>query len=311
MKRLTGLVLLVSAALLGGCGGEKLDARQLDWSNGLAYKHGDTEPFTGTVAFNDELPNNAIAFWRAHAMPTTHMQAQDALTGCTETFVKGLAEGDVHCEGVTGKQALTFRIKNEAVEGEAEIDYPNSGDRALELNFSAGVLDGRQRIWSSHGEKIMDATYANNAPVDGQVYGGDGSVVHYKDGKLNGPAVYFDRYNKGPQSEGQYVDGARDGEWQDANSSGNRIFQAIITSQPTPALPDNYRWGVYSLKSHWDHGSPRGEVQGFDKDGQLIFDWTLTDKGLEGDYMDIPEGSSQPRKLVYKDNRLVSGMASP
>lgn len=311
MKQWIAIAALASAVLLAGCGDSKIDARQLDENDGLVYKHGDTNPWTGTVAFKDSMPQVVVDFWINHAVFVTHMQAQSAITGCTVHYVKGLPEGDVVCTGLTGKQTLAYRIRDERPDGEAEIDNPRNGDRVADIHLSAGLLEGRSRHWSLDGTKTEDVTLAAGKVVDGLVDAGNGSTVHYKDGKLDGLATYYDQYSKDPISEGHYVDGVRDGKWVDVGSRAGLALGLIRESQPMPALPENYTWRSYRLVSHWDNGAPRGEVQGFDQQGQVLMDWTLTDAGLDGDYMDMPDGWSAPRKLVYKENRLVSGDVAP
>jgi hypothetical protein len=63
-KQLFWIPAIAATGLLLGCGQSKVDARQLDWNNGLAYLHGETTPFTGTVEWTDRIPRDLVAYWK-------------------------------------------------------------------------------------------------------------------------------------------------------------------------------------------------------------------------------------------------------
>lgn len=76
-------------AFLAGCSQETVDARQIDTNDGLVYKHGSTEPFTGNVVYKDTIPTALQTYWSTNTAgvpgrPTVYPN----LAGCQEHFAK-------------------------------------------------------------------------------------------------------------------------------------------------------------------------------------------------------------------------------
>src|SRR6185312_14654604 len=113
MKGCKNLILLgVCALFLAACGKEVVDSRQIDVSDGLAYKHGLTDPYTGIVSFKgfDAMPEAIRTYWITKEKFGFEGWAQVALSAqvdCDVSYAKGLMSGPIKCTNQSGDTLLT------------------------------------------------------------------------------------------------------------------------------------------------------------------------------------------------------------
>lgn len=245
------LVIAVCSAI-AACGGQTLDSRQLDFNNGLVYQHGSTTPFTGTVLFKDSIPEQLVEYWANNVAASGDNSAQNILAGCTAHFSNGVMDGPAECQGVGGKTALTVSFANEKYDGVSKIYNPQTGSLFKVVPWKVGVVDGEEKTywfdtgaphwdghlsggaldgavkeWDHDGKVITDATYSSGSPVSGLITDNKGSV-HYKDGKLDGPATLIGQDGRTISSKGSFSQGKREGTWQDAVLSTFGVNNKII-----------------------------------------------------------------------------------
>lgn len=286
------LVVAVCSAI-AACGGQTLDSRQLDFNNGLVYQHGSTTPFTGTVLFKDSIPEQLVEYWSNNVAANGDNSAQNALAGCKVHYSNGVIGGPAECQGVGGKTALTVGFTNEKYDGVSKIYNPQTGSLFKVVPWKAGVVDGEEKTfwfdtgtphwdghlsggvldgsvkeWDHDGKVITDATYSSGSPVSGLITDNKGSV-HYKDGKLDGPAVLIGQDGRTISSKGNFSNGKRDGIWQDAVLSTFGVNNKIIDTLGA-AFGSRGRNAFLFLSpdtnlvvtSNWSDGILQGDVYG-------------------------------------------------
>jgi len=335
--RKTAMMLASAAlvcALLTACGQETLDSRQIDTTGGLAYKHGSDDPFTGTVAFKDTIPNNLENYWTTNigSTPGRSTTAQD-LTGCEEHFAKGLVDGDAFCTGTGGDKAFTLHYADEQIDGPSKLYNPETGALVKSLNWSGGKLNGEAKIytydgkqlvsqvpwnngqadgavkaWNTKGDQITDAVYKSGQIDSGTVGTDDGSTktsTQFHDGKPNGPYTKLTEQGDIVQ-KGSFADGLRNGAWEDRDLSVEDIIVQIVTA--SSAMPVNYNdiSNATRVVSHWSLGKVDGEMQGWDKDGELFFDFHFVNGALEGPNQVVTRETGTLQTFNLKGGQLAA-----
>ena len=301
---------------IAACGGQTLDSRQLDFNNGLVYKHGSTTPFTGTVLFKDSMPEPLVEYWASTVAANGDNSAQNVLTGCTAHYTNGLIDGSSECQGADGKTAVTINFKDEKYDGVSKIYNPqtvslfkvipwqagamdgeektywfDTGEPHWEGHWSGGILNGAVKEWDHDGKVITDATFSNGSPVDGLVTDKKGAM-HYKDGKPDGPAELFSPNGVPPLilSKGSYSQGERVGTWQDWGTNAIRVIAPFEKIMYSAFHLDDVEEPFFSFlqpdhtTSNWDNGSVQGEVVGFDKNGNQVFAINTQGGALNGPF---------------------------
>ena len=336
-KTLTSAALVCS--LLAACGQDTLDSRQIDTAGGLAYKHGSDDPFTGTVAFKDTIPNNLENYWTTNiaSTPGRSTNAQD-LTGCEEHFAKGLVDGDAFCTGTGGDKAFTLHYADEQFDGPSKLYNPETGALVKSLNWSSGKLNGETKIytydgkqlvsqvpwnngqadgavkaWNTKGEQVTDAVFKNGQIDSGTVGTDDGSTkisTEFREGKPNGQYTKLTEQGDVVQ-KGTFVGGLRDGAWEDRDLSVEDIIVQVTTA--ASAMPVNYHdiSNATRVVSHWSSGKMNGEMQGWDKDGKLFFDFHFVNGVLEGPNQVVTRDTGTLQTFNLKGGQLASDAPTP
>ncbi|KQZ77891.1 hypothetical protein ASD55_17765 [Rhodanobacter sp. Root561] len=254
MKGCKNLILLgVCALLLAACGKEVVDSRQIDVSDGLAYKHGLTDPYTGIASFKGfgAMPDAIKTYWlrnekfRVEEWVKVTMSAQ---VDCDVSYAKGLMSGPVKCTNQSGDTLLTAAIANERFDGPSTIHNPLTGKLFAELNWKAGSPDGKQVYYGKDGKTVVDefniaggqkdgrevvrteagdvyadGVWAQGHPSSGTISEDGGSLFTFSDGKKNGPATIYKGTNE-PPSKGAYKNDNRDGTWVDPSGLRYDVF---------------------------------------------------------------------------------------
>jgi len=106
-KQLFWVPAIAATGLLLGCGRSKVDARQLDWNNGLAYLHGETTPFTGTVQWTDRILRDLAAYWK----DATATDLTAAASLCETQYSSGVPDGLSSCSAAGGQKLFELSFK--------------------------------------------------------------------------------------------------------------------------------------------------------------------------------------------------------
>jgi len=306
-KQLFLIPIVAVTSLLLGCGQSKLDARQLDWSNDLAYQHGNTTPFTGTVEWNDRVPRDLAAYWKN----ATGTDLASVASSCETQYANGVPGGLSTCSTAGGQKLFEVTYKNEQYDGVSKFFNATSGKLNREISWTGGKLDGTVEIYTNDGKQLLQRVSWKNGVEDGPVKtwteGGDvltdavwregkpaeGKVVdskcscEYKDGALDGPSTWT-----GPNGDviarGSFVHGKRDGAWEDwGESASNLIFgwshgQGVLV--PTMQINNFSIDGITHVTSAWTNGDVEGDVRAFGSQGNLRAEFHAHNNEIEGPF---------------------------
>jgi antitoxin component YwqK of YwqJK toxin-antitoxin module len=337
-KQIALVAIMMICAGVMGCSRETLDSRQIDETGGLAYKHGSTEPFTGTVEFKDTIPNELQGYWTKNTAGIPGLPPVTTnLAGCEEHFTKGLVDGDATCIGTGGQPALSLHYKDELFDGPSKLYNLETGALVKDLTWSKGRLDGVVKVytydgkqmvnqvnwsdgsidcsvkqWNAQGVQITDAAYKSGQIDHGTVGTDAGSVktsTEYHDGTPNG--VFTKLTDQGVVlQKGLYVDGQRSGPWEDSGLDAQNLISDINTA--SSILPVNYHDMIEAtrVESHWIQGKVDGEMKGWDESGKPFFDLHFSNGVLDGLNQVVTRDTGSMQTFNVNAGRLVAGQAS-
>lgn len=307
MKQLTILAVLISMTALSGCA-SKIESSQLDYDNGIAYKHDSTTPFTGIAHF-DGKPEVVAQVERLLRDPAPlYSNGNVAWTDhCDIHFTNGVIEGHVACFQRNGDQALSFDIHSGRIDGEA-IEYNRDGSKAFDFHWRDGALEGDQTVYAhegnyavhswhvegghkrgkeirrySDGDDLAEGTWGE----DGQFTGillmpADFKLYTLKDGVKDGPFKTLDTDDpslKRIAVEGSYRNDQVDGTW----TYHGRVAMGAARNQLIAARPSegfrrltDIREGETVMVT-WKEGTPSGPFTIDDKDHHILLAFNVDD----------------------------------
>lgn len=138
-KKISAALLSVSL-LLVGCGKE-IDRGEVQMNNGLIYKYGDTDPFSGTV-LNDKV----------------------GALNCNSEVNNGKYDGVQTCFSGE-KKAVETEYKSGQKNGLQTTWNTVSGKVLSKANYKSGLKDGQEEIYSLFGDLARSANYENGKAV--------------------------------------------------------------------------------------------------------------------------------------------------
>jgi len=307
MKYLKACVALSVVAALVGCT-SRIPSGQLDFDNGIAYKHGSNTPYSGVADF-DGMPD----FVRNIAMDIEFVGHAYAITSgidhCAVSFKTGAAEGSTTCYSRGGEKALFFTLHRGRLDGEA-IRYNRDGDTTFDTSWRDGALSGKQRIYSpngkylihawtvrdghkrgeevrhtGNGDDLADGTWSDDGKFTGSLfYPKLNTVFTLKDGVKDGVFRAFDPNPLDDKIivEGNYKDGLPSGKW---TFYGQNTFSTYMKSNFNVGDP-GYNGtshaltnldAIRTLEVHWEAGHLEGRVRGYDQDKNQILAYDMKD----------------------------------
>jgi antitoxin component YwqK of YwqJK toxin-antitoxin module len=332
-KQIALVAIMMICAGVMGCSRETLDSRQIDETGGLAYKHGSTEPFTGTVEFKDTIPNELQNYWSKNTagiqgVPLVTMN----LAGCEEHFTKGLADGDASCIGTGGQTALTLRYKDEQLDGPSKLYNLETGalvkevtwsqgrldglvkvytydgkQKTAEANWSDGSIDGSVKQWNAQGVQITDATYKAGQIVSGTIGTDNGTTRTssvYGDGNAN--TSYTSSTEQGDiLQKGLLVGGLRVGKWEDRDAAAAVIINQIVSGNGLLPVTSDDIVKAARIESLWINGKIDGEMRGWYKDDKPFFIFHFSNDLLDGSIQIVTRPTGTMQSFVFKAGQLV------
>lgn len=301
MKYVHCVAAFMTVALLSACGSSRIDSGQLDYDNGVAYKHGSTEPFTGIVHF-DEPPTAAEEVVQTLRDPTPLYanMIRVPMDNCDVAFKNGAMEGHVACFQRNGGKALSFDLHHDRLNGES-VEYHPDSSKALDFHWSDGALQGDQAVYSadgryvvhewnvdnghkrgkevrrySNGDDLAEGSWSDEGKFTGTMFVPDDSAIYtFKSGVKEGDFKQLDTKDpnlKRVAVEGSYSNGQKDGVWtfygKEAIGHAENQFASTTHSPGLPrlmAIPRGDRATVT-----WKDGVLSGPVKIFDKDQHVL-----------------------------------------
>jgi antitoxin component YwqK of YwqJK toxin-antitoxin module len=255
------LALTPLAISLAGCGSEKVDSRDIEFNDGLAYQVNHQDPFTGIVTYIHGTPDivgklYAAASWSGHE-GNVDWNISRGFT-CSFHYKDGLMEGDAECKDDGGNKVASFSIKKGLFDGAADLyspfdskkKYANlnwkdgtlDGDQELygqdgatvidEFNVSGGKKDGREVVRDGSGNVLADGKWSNGVPESGSlvtIAGGKiASITTYSGGLKQGKATHYSNWPGGPYvSTGEFDKDQRVGPWDDVAETKSAVENDI------------------------------------------------------------------------------------
>lgn len=313
MKRIHSCTLVCIVLGLAGCGGGEIDYRQTNTVNGLLYKLGDSEPFTGRVL---KSPMSVNIF---------------RVGTCDIEVKKGVLDGKTVCSTNAGKKVAEANYSKELKDGAERRWNPDTGKLTYEANWSSGKIDGVEKVFDDAGDAIIHETHWKEGTKTGseRIWDDSGKVLltdldwvngnsnghersstedmTWKNGQKDGP------YKKmlepfGVVEEGQYVDGKKVGVWTEHGASAN--FELLDIKNPAhgfdgPIVALDTLRRVYEAAAKatvtYVDDKRNGPIKVWDAGGHVIFEGALADDKFNGPIVATDFSRSQSVRLNFID----------
>lgn len=306
MKHLKACVALSIVAALAGCT-SRISSGQLDFDNGVAYKHGSNTPYSGIADF-DTMPDFARDIDFDTNLDGHSYLNKGAIDHCAVSFKAGAVEGNTACYHRDGQKALLFTLHRGRLDGEA-IRYNQDGDAIFDTSWRDGALAGKQRIYSpdgkylihawtvrdghkrgeevrhtDNGDDLADGTWSDEGKFTGSLlYTKSNTVFTLKDGVKDGAFRAFTDpgYDK-VLVEGNYEKGLPSGKW---TFYGQNTFSTYMKNNLNVADPGydgashalTNLDAIRTLEVHWEAGHLEGRMRGYDQDKNQILAYDMKD----------------------------------
>ncbi|MCY1392078.1 hypothetical protein D9M71_69390 [compost metagenome] len=301
MKRLIGITLVALA--ITGCKTE-IDNAETVIRNGLIYKYGETDPFTGLVLNTPAGIPGISALCNSQVENGSYSGKSECFYNSQKVyeveFSAGSKDGtETVFDAETGKTKSVKNWKSNRLHGTAE-EYLN-GILISRKEYKNGLQDGDEVGWSEDGQtKLTDITWSNGKELNGfktqlnTNFNYPSGKYNYLNGQLHGQQLTYSRTNSGKQYthiENNFQNGKQDG-----------IFKRYISIPNT----DTIQQDLEILYKNDDTVS--GWLRQYSKvDGRLIQEIKLirapNDEG-KGFYDEYP-GTLVPDGLIKKYNALL------
>lgn len=301
MKRLIGITLVALA--ITGCRSE-IDNAETVIRNGLIYKYGETDPFTGLVLNTPAGIPGISALCNSQVEKGRYSGKSECFYNSQKVYEVEFSEGskdgtETVFDAETGKTKSVKNWKSNRLHGTSE-EYLN-GTLIIRKEYKDGLQDGDEAGWSEDGQtKLTDITWSNGKELNGfktqfnTSYNYPSGKYNYLNGQLHGQQLTYSITNSGKQYthiENNFQNGKQDG-----------IFKRYISIPNT----DTIQQDLEILYKNGDTVS--GWFRQHSKvDGRLIQEIKLirapNDEG-KGFYDDYP-GTLVPDGLIKKYNALL------
>jgi antitoxin component YwqK of YwqJK toxin-antitoxin module len=252
---------LCCAFVFTGCA-EKIDARQLQRENGLSYKRGSDDPFTGTVT---NVPIIQFGFFGSD--------------NCTVEMKKGLVDGEVVCKTEKGAPRYEAVFREGEKDGKERTWFKETGTLVGVVEWSKGHRNGGEQRYHPTHEKLLSEIHWNEGRKDGRErhwnLAGEEVMVDlmWSNGKHTG-------FDKRGEWEANFVDGQYDGtrkyySWTDTKAAMEHYRQTEFQKQWggaawAGALPGS----MVGIEQTWSRGVQLTEKR-WHKTGKLAQERTL------------------------------------
>lgn len=335
MKHLKAFVALSVVAALAGCT-SRIPSGQLDFDNGVAYKHGSNTPYSGIADF-DTMPDFARDISFDTNLDEHSYLNIGAIDHCAVSFKTGAIEGNTTCYHRDGAKALFFTLHRGRLDGKA-IRYNRDGDAVFDTSWRDGALAGKQRIYSPDGKYLIHAWTVRDGHKRGEEVrqtdtGDDLADGTWSDeGKFTGTLLYTKWNTVFTLREGvkdgvfrAFTDPGYDkvlveGDYEKGLPSGKWIFHGQGTfytyGENDFSIRDlGYTRAFYELTNldairtlevHWKAGHLEGRVRGYDQEKNQIVAFDMKDGQITAPVeRDDP---SSDKKFVITNPSIIAAL---
>jgi antitoxin component YwqK of YwqJK toxin-antitoxin module len=232
---------LCCALAFAGCA-EKIDARQLQRDNGLSYKRGSDDPFTGTVT---NVPIVEFGFL--------------GKGDCTAEMKKGLVHGKVSCEVEDGAPRYEARFREGEKDGEERVWNTETDTMVTSVEWENGRRNGVEQHYHPEHKKLLSEIHWNKDKKEGRErhwnLAGEEVLVDlmWSNGKHTG-------FDKRGEWDVNFVDGQYDGvrrnyAWADVDSGMRFLRDTELQKQMGGAVwAGAYSGNVVGMEQTWARG---------------------------------------------------------
>ncbi|WP_423391995.1 toxin-antitoxin system YwqK family antitoxin [Burkholderia sp. LMG 21824] len=295
---------LIAALALGGCKGDVLDYRNVQFSNGKAYSGDANKPFSGTLT---NVPSGVILDSQSgfrkvvssieRVLPMlTYDYVQSVGIGnfptdpripvpvyCDTHVADGILDGKTVCKAAnTDNIRLEMALKEGRPDSELTVYTPDGASQKLAtIAFRNGEPDGRQEIYSPTTHRLVHVSNWSKGAPEGQEEGFDEKtgnrilLATYVNGQLNGPFTRYAPDGKQITYRATFVNGKPQGTEE--------------TYDPTT--------GKLTGRAEYTNGLLSGNVKRWNADGKLIY---------EKDYQNGQESPPVPTVTACLDRRYTA-----
>lgn len=317
MKRIRSCALVCIALGLVGCGGSEIDYRQSNTVNGLVYKLGDTEPFTGRVL---KSPMSVNIF---------------RVGTCDIEVKKGVLDGKTICSTNNGVKIAEANYLKEQKDGVERRWSPDTGKLIYEASWSSGKIDGLEKVFNDAGDAIVHETHWKEGNKDGseKIWDASGKTLladlNWINGNANGhqktsteDMTWKDGHKNGSYKhtsdlgevfeEGQYADDKKIGDWTEFGSSAS--FQLLnvryLGSDSSEAwdILQNVKTAAAKATITYVDDQRNGPIRVWDASGHLIFEGAFVNDKFNGQIVatDFTRGRTVRLDAVGGDGHVIS-----
>jgi antitoxin component YwqK of YwqJK toxin-antitoxin module len=229
---------LAACLLLGACSSQKIDERQTDDIQGLVYKHGDSDPFTGTVIHSKLKRFQSVI-----------------VDDCSVNYKKGVLDGEMDCSDNNGTKVFEANFVDEKKSGVEKRWSASTGELTYQASWDAGNKDGVEKTYDPTGKTLLQQiTWSGGAQAGTEkTWDAQGKLMtdlDWKDGKQTGTQ----RTDTGTQIiEVTYKDGRYDGVKKISDTTGV-IEETSFKMGVLSGTQTFYRFGVPEVVRKWIDG---------------------------------------------------------
>lgn len=162
------ILLIISCFSILGCE-ETIDARQLEIDNGLFYKKGESDPFTGLVENFSASYRNGVRFSKI---------TPKNIGSCRAQFKKGKLHGDFECFSDNDERVSIIKLENGKKEGQEAVWDSATGNLLYEVEFNNNAKHGKEITYDSTGENVIEkAIFSNGNVVSQKSWNSEGELT--------------------------------------------------------------------------------------------------------------------------------------
>jgi antitoxin component YwqK of YwqJK toxin-antitoxin module len=278
--------------VLAACSSKTLDARNAEVVNGKLYQRGENSPFSGAVtnvanglvfsaspgfeqvsntvgkailyseqisSYDSTTMGNVQQYMTAIGMHPLVTNSDTAGVLCDVRVREGLLDGAVKCKTARSEDVvLEAAMSGGQLNGKLTAYRYENGTQhvALTAGFKDGRLDGKEEIYSRHGDKLIHRIAWSNGVADGT------------------EEAFDDRTGKRVMQVNN-VDGKNDGEYVEYAPDGERAIHRLKVENGVPVgVEETFdpKSGKLTGQAQYVNGKLHGTVKRWNASGKLIYE---------------------------------------
>jgi len=226
MKKL--IIIMLAATALAGCKTE-IDDAEVVVRNGLIYKYGEKDPFSGVVLNVPSDQRDIDGLCDVQIEKGRFNGNKECFHGDQKTYEAEFSAGNKHgteiiFDASSGKEKSIKNWKDNLLNGLSQ-EYI-AGVMTSQKEYINGKLDGKEIRWSDDGKTILtELIWSNNTKQTGFESSPQGDYHQYLNGKLHGKQITYSIANGGNPflfKESNYNNGKLDGTYKEYTALRNK-----------------------------------------------------------------------------------------